>query len=122
MKHCPNCGGELQIITVILGMAVIESTLAPRRLELDLRLPRYRSAHGRSLKFPEPDETFKSDYADFLYFSFTIAVASQSPRRRPTCRSQTARCAAGCLLQSVLSFVFNTAILAFTINFAFGLF
>jgi uncharacterized membrane protein len=82
----------------------------------------YASLHhtredGDGLRFPD-GEDFKPDYGDFLYFSFTIAVASQTadvaiidrPMRRLV------------LLHSVLSFVFNTTILAFTINIAAGLF
>ncbi len=82
----------------------------------------YASLHhtredGEGLRFPD-GEDFKPDYGDFLYFSFTIAVASQTadvaivdrPMRRLV------------LLHSVLSFVFNTTILAFTINIAAGLF
>ncbi len=70
------------------------------------------------LRFPEQDDRFMPDYSDFLYFSFTIAVASQTsdisisskPMRRLV------------LMQSVLSFVFNTTVLAFTINMAASLF
>ncbi len=82
----------------------------------------YASLHhtredGEGLRFPD-GEDFKPDYGDFLYFSFTIAVASQTadvaivdrPMRRLV------------LLHSVLSFVFNTTILAFTINIAASLF
>ena len=82
----------------------------------------YASLHhtredGEGLRFPE-GKNFKPDYGDFLYFSFTIAVASQTadvaiidrPMRRLV------------LLHSVLSFVFNTTILAFTINIAASLF
>lgn len=92
--------------------------VAPRRLELELRLPRYRSAHGRGLKFPKPDETLKPDYADFLYFLFTIAVASQTADASITDRPMRRLV----LLQSVLSFVFDTTILAFMIKIAAGLF
>lgn len=71
--------------------------------------------HG--LNFPEQTQDFEPDYSDFLYFSFTIAVASQtsdvSVPTRPMRRLM--------LLQSVLSFVFNTTILAFTINIAASL-
>ncbi|MDE2625973.1 MAG: DUF1345 domain-containing protein [Burkholderiales bacterium] len=78
----------------------------------------YLTGHGDGLQFPSTEAGFKPDYADFLYFSFTIAVASQTadvsictrPMRRLV------------LLQSVLSFVFNTTILAFTINIAASLF
>lgn len=75
-------------------------------------------AHGHGLKFPEPDENFNPDYADFLYFSFTIAVASQTADVSITSRPMRRLV----LLQSVLSFVFNTTILAFTINIAASLF
>lgn len=78
----------------------------------------YRAAQGRGLNFPGADDAFRPDYSDFLYFAFTIAVAAQtadvsvttSPMRRLV------------VLQSVLSFAFNTAILAFTINLAASMF
>ena len=73
---------------------------------------------GGGLKFPDEGGDFEPDYSDFLYFSFTIAVASQTSdvlvTNRPVRRVV--------LLQSVLSFVFNTTILAFTINMAASLF
>lgn len=61
---------------------------------------------------------FRPGYADFAYFSFTIAVALQTadvaiatkPMRKVV------------LAQSLLSFVFNTTILAFLVNIASGLF
>ena len=78
----------------------------------------YRAEQGAGLNFPGADDAFRPNYGDFIYFSFTIAVASQtadvsvttSPMRRLV------------LLQSVLSFAFNTAILAFTINLAASMF
>jgi uncharacterized membrane protein len=57
-------------------------------------------------------------YGDFLYFSFTIAVASQTADVTITNRPMRRLV----LLQSLLSFVFNTTILAFTINIAASLF
>ena len=64
-----------------------------------------------------PDKALQPDYWDFLYFSFTIAVASQtsdvalaSPSMRRTA-----------LAQSVLSFLFNASILALAINIAASL-
>ncbi|KQU80407.1 MULTISPECIES: DUF1345 domain-containing protein [unclassified Rhizobacter] len=56
-------------------------------------------------------------YWDFLYFSFTIAVASQTADVAIT-HSTMRRTV---LIQSLLSFAFNTAILALTINIAAGL-
>ena len=70
------------------------------------------SADGGGLEFPDESEHFEPDYSDFVYFSFTIAVASQTSDVVVTNRVV--------LLQSVLSFVFKTTILAFTINMAAG--
>ncbi|NKI94769.1 DUF1345 domain-containing protein [Rhizobacter sp. SG703] len=56
-------------------------------------------------------------YWDFLYFSFTIAVASQTADVAIT-HSAMRRTV---LIQSLLSFAFNTAILALAINIAAGL-
>ena len=78
----------------------------------------YRTNRGGGLKFPEPDAGFKPDYADFLYFSFTTAVASQTADVTITNRPMRRLV----LLQAVLSFLFNTTILAFTINIAASLF
>jgi len=73
---------------------------------------------GDGLKFPDERADFEPDYSDFLYFSFTIAVASQTSDVMITNRAVRRLV----LLQSVLSFVFNTTILAFTINIAASLF
>jgi len=58
------------------------------------------------------------DYWDFLYFSFTLSVAVQT--------SDVGVATAGLrkivLAQSLIGFVFNTAILGFSINIAAGLF
>ncbi len=78
----------------------------------------YRVAHGSGLQFPGADASFKPDYGDFLYFSFTIAVAAQTADvnvATPALRRLV-------LVHSVLSFAFNTAILAFTINIAASMF
>jgi uncharacterized membrane protein len=66
----------------------------------------------RALKFPGIDEEL--DYWDFLYFSFTIAVAAQTSD--VTVMSHTVRKTV--LAQSILSFLFNVAILGLTINIA----
>lgn len=66
------------------------------------------------LNFPETDEP---DYWDFLYFSFIIGVAAQTADVSIT--SKVIRRTS--LAHSVLSFFFNSAILALTINIAAGL-
>lgn len=78
------------------------------------------SRHGAGLQFPdrERNQGFAPDYLDFLYFSFTIAVASQTADVCISTRAMRRLV----LLQSVLSFIFNTTVLAFTVNIAASLF
>lgn len=68
-----------------------------------------------SLKFPNEDEPL--DYWDFMYFSFTIAVASQTSDVS-VCSRRARRTA---LAQSILSFFFNAAVLGLCVNIAAGL-
>lgn len=68
------------------------------------------------LAFPG-DPKAPRHYADFLYFSFTIAVASQTADIAVTTTAMRRLV----LVQSLLSFAFNTAILALTVNIAAGL-
>jgi uncharacterized membrane protein len=70
----------------------------------------------RPLRFPDHD-TLEPDYWDFLYFSFTIAVAAQTSD--VTVMTQDMRKVV--LAQSVLSFLFNAAIIGLSINVAAGL-
>ena len=64
----------------------------------------------RALQFPDGEQC--PDYWDFLYFSFTIAVAAQtadvSVMSRPLRKVV--------LAQSILSFLFNVAIIGLSIN------
>jgi len=77
----------------------------------------YRSPEGHGLVFPNASADDPPAYWDFLYFSFTIAVALQT--------ADVALCSTSMrklvLLQSVLSFAFNTAILALMVNIAANL-
>ncbi|VVC83861.1 DUF1345 domain-containing protein [Sideroxydans sp. CL21] len=76
----------------------------------------YRSpAEHRALRFPDNEEN--PDYWDFLYFSFTIAVAAQTSDVSVMTRSTRKTV----LAQSILSFLFNAAILGMTINIAASL-
>jgi len=76
----------------------------------------YRSPiERRALSFPDKDEN--PDYWDFLYFSFTIAVAAQTSD--VTVMSHSMRKTV--LAQSILSFLFNVAILGLSINIAAGM-
>ena len=66
------------------------------------------------LAFPEDIEP---DYWDFLYFSFVIGMTSQVSDIQITSRSMRRLS----LLHSILSFFFNTAIVAMSINIIAGL-
>ncbi|MCX7192523.1 MAG: DUF1345 domain-containing protein [Proteobacteria bacterium] len=76
----------------------------------------YRSPIGqRALSFPDKEDNL--DYWDFMYFSFTIAVAAQTSDVSIMSRSMRKTV----LAQSILSFLFNVAILGLTINIAASL-
>lgn len=105
---------------VMFALATVAGSwlLLPTMFALTYASAYYRTAPGGGLQFPGAGEDFKPGYDDFLYVSFTIAVAAQTSDvciSTPTMRRLV-------LLQSLLSFAFNTAILAFTINIAASLF
>jgi uncharacterized membrane protein len=76
----------------------------------------YRAAPGPPpLLFPNNEAN--PDYWDFLYFSFTIAVAAQTS----DVSVQTRTMRKVVLAQSVLSFLFNVAIIGLSINIAASL-
>lgn len=72
-------------------------------------------ADQRPLRFPDDEQN--PNYWDFLYFSLTIAVAAQTSDVSVMSRSMRKVVIA----QSVLAFVFNVAILGFSINVSAGL-
>jgi uncharacterized membrane protein len=65
----------------------------------------------RGLRFPGQP---MPDYVDFLYFSFTIGVANQTADIEIVSRGMRRLV----LIHSVISYLFNTIILALTINIA----
>lgn len=69
----------------------------------------------RALLFPDKEDNL--DYWDFLYFSFTIAVAAQTSDVAVMSHSMRKTV----LAQSVLSFFFNVVILGLSINIAASL-
>jgi uncharacterized membrane protein len=73
------------------------------------------TAKARPLHFPDEPQT--PNYWDFLYFSFTIAVAVQTSD--VTVHARALRKIV--LAQSILSFFFNLAILGLSINIAAGM-
>jgi len=69
-----------------------------------------------ALRFSDGEKN--PDYWDFLYFSFTISVAVQTADVGVATRDLRKIV----LAQSLIGFLFNTAILGFSINIAAGLF
>ena len=67
---------------------------------------------------PLPEGLLDPDYWDFLYFSFTLNVAVQTADVSIATREMRK----AVLGHSLLGFLFNTAVLGFTINIAAGLF
>jgi len=115
-----NASGSAALPHLLLASSTVIGSwlMLPVLFALDYASRYYRRRPAGGLNFPDADTHFEPDYTDFLYFSFTIAVASQTSD--VTITSRTMRQLA--LLQSVLSFAFNAAILALTINIAASLF
>jgi uncharacterized membrane protein len=103
--------------TVALSWFLIHTLFALHYAYLHYsRIHRRRQASdGQSLLFPGTNEP---DYLDFAYFSFVIGTCAQVSDVQIVGRS-VRRLA---LFHGVLSFAFNTLILALTINLASGLF
>ena len=101
--------------TILGSFAFIHVTFALHYAHEYVLGRRRKTPEGCGLIFPGTD---KPDYLDFLYFSFVIGVAGQTAD--VSISSQPMRRVA--LIHCVLSFLFNTTVLALTINIAAGLF
>jgi len=114
----PGAPHALAHVALALSTVVGGWLLLPTLFALTYASRYFHSPQGRGLQFAGADAAFKPDYSDFLYFSFTIAVASQTADVSVTTTTMRRLV----LLQSLLSFAFNTAILAFTINIGASMF
>jgi uncharacterized membrane protein len=74
----------------------------------------YRGKKPGGLQFPSGDEHEDADYWDFVYFSFVIGMTAQVSDVGITARTirRTAT------VHGIISFVFNTALLALMVNIA----
>ena len=102
----------LTVTTLIVSWALVPSSFTMHYAHQHYL---HRTQEVTPMIFPEKPE--EPGYWDFLYYAFTIAVAAQ-----------TADVATGTtgirqitLLQSVISFVFNLAILGLSVNVGAGL-
>ena len=99
-------GVTLAIVTIALSWTVVHTTFA-----LHYAHDYYGSTHAGGLTFPGDD---KPDYWDFVYFSFVIGMTAQVSDVGITSKAIRRTATA----HGVISFVFNTALLALMINIA----
>ena len=114
----PGAAHAAPHVALALATVVGSWLLLPTVFALTYASRYYQPHGGGGLQFPGSDASFQPHYDDFLYFAFTIAVASQTADVAVT-NTGLRRLV---LRQSVLSFAFNTAILALTVNIAASMF
>ena len=99
----------LATVTIVLSWAVIHTTFA-----LHYAHDYYRGAKPGGLQFPSGDQHDHADYWDFVYFSFVIGMTAQVSDVGIT--DKTLRLTA--TAHGIISFFFNTALLALMVNIA----
>ena len=99
----------LAVVTIVLSWAAVHTTFA-----LHYAHDYYRGAKPGGLQFPSGDKPDHADYWDFVYFSFVIGMTAQVSDVGITDR--IIRRAA--TVHSIISFVFNTALVALMVNIA----
>jgi uncharacterized membrane protein len=104
-------GAELALatVTIALSWTTVHTTFA-----LHYAYDYYRGAKPGGLQFPSGDEHDHADYWDFVYFSFVIGMTAQVSdvgiTDKVIRRTATAH--------GIISFVFNTALVALMVNIA----
>jgi uncharacterized membrane protein len=99
----------LATVTIALSWAMVHTTFA-----LHYAHDYYRGAKPGGLQFPSGDEHDHADYWDFVYFSFVIGMTAQVSDVGIT--DKTIRRTA--TAHGIISFVFNTALVALMVNIA----
>ena len=99
----------LATVTIALSWAAVHTTFA-----LHYAHEYYRSARPGGLQFPSGDQHESADYWDFVYFSFVIGMTAQVSDVGIT--DKTIRRTA--TVHGIISFVYNTALVALMVNIA----
>ncbi len=99
----------LATLTIALSWAAVHTTFA-----LHYAHDYYRGAKPGGLQFPSGDRHDHADYWDFVYFSFVIGMTAQVSDVGITDKTIRRTVTA----HGVISFVFNTALLALMVNIA----
>lgn len=102
-------GLTLAVITIALSWTLVHTAFA-----LHYAHDYYRGSKPGGLQFPSGDASEKPDYWDFIYFSFVIGMTAQVSDVGITDKiiRRTAT------VHGIISFVFNTALLALMVNIA----
>jgi uncharacterized membrane protein len=100
---------SLATVTIALTWAAVHTTFA-----LHYAHDYYRGAKPGGLQFPSGDKDDHADYWDFVYFSFVIGMTAQVSDVGIT--DKTIRRTA--TAHGIISFIFNTALLALMVNIA----
>jgi uncharacterized membrane protein len=99
----------LATVTIALSWAAVHTTFA-----LHYAHEFYRGARPGGLDFPKGHEDEDPDYWDFVYFSFVIGMTAQVSDVGVTDRTIRRTATA----HGIISFVFNTALVALMVNIA----
>jgi uncharacterized membrane protein len=99
----------LAMLTITLSWATVHTAFA-----LHYAHDYYGDSTPGGLQFPSGDKSDHADYWDFVYFSFVIGMTAQVSDVGITDKviRRTAT------VHGIISFVFNTALLALTVNIA----
>ena len=100
---------SLSVAALLLSWLLIHTLFAFHYARLYYFQPAEQKAHLRGLRFPDDDEP---DYLDFAYYSFVVGMTSQVSDVAVLSR-QMRRLT---IIHGVLSFIYNIAILAMSIN------
>jgi uncharacterized membrane protein len=104
-----KAGLILATVTIVLSWALVHTVFA-----LHYAHDFYRGKKPGGLQFPSGDAHAEADYWDFVYFSFVIGMTAQVSDVGITDKiiRRTAT------VHGIISFVFNTALLALMVNIA----
>jgi uncharacterized membrane protein len=99
----------LATVTIVLSWATVHTAFA-----LHYAHEFYRGSKPGGLQFPSGDADVEADYWDFVYFSFVIGMTAQVSDVGITDKiiRRTAT------VHGIISFVFNTALIALMVNIA----
>ena len=102
-------GLTLAVITIALSWTLVHTAFA-----LHYAHDYYRGSKPGGLQFPSGDKSDHADYWDFVYFSYVIGMTAQVSDVGIT-EKRIRRTAT---VHGIISFVFNTALLALMVNIA----